>query len=184
MLQWSISAANNFGALYPAVTSGPGVTYVSSYMPPAVLKVTPSVATLNTRGGVSASPAHTRCACRGDSRVFLDGIMSVFPCLQDTVVLTGTNFGPSTEADNQLRVSFTHAVPDALSLTFIGIRCAVTASHVNITCTTPAGIGALLVWTAFVDGQASYTPGATGTLPVGISSADIATTYSRPWVRR
>jgi hypothetical protein len=57
VLQWSISAANNFGALYPAVTSGPSASYVSSYMPPAVLKVTPSVTTLNTRGGVSCCPA-------------------------------------------------------------------------------------------------------------------------------
>jgi hypothetical protein len=102
---------------------------------------------------------------------------------QDTVVLTGTNFGPSTEADNRLYVTFTHTAPDASTLTFIGVRCAVTTSHVNVTCTTPAGIGASLVWTAFVDGQASYTPGTTDTLPVGVTVADIATTYTRPWVR-
>jgi hypothetical protein len=180
VLQWSISAANNFGALYPAVTSGPGASYVSSYMPPAVLKVTPSVTTLNTRGGVSARSI--TCMLQLGTSVFtyrsscFDG--------QDTVVLTGTNFGPSTEADNLLHVSFTHAAPDALSLTFVGIRCAVTTSHVNITCTTPAGIGASLVWTAFVDGQASYKPGTTDTLPVGVTVADIATMYTRPWVRQ
>ena len=97
--------------------------------------------------------------------------------------MTGTNFGPSTEADNRLYVTFTHTAPDASTLTFIGVHCAVTTSHVNVTCTTPAGIGASLVWTAFVDGQASYTPGTTDTLPVGVTVADIATTYTRPWVR-
>jgi hypothetical protein len=99
-------------------------------------------------------------------------------------VLTGTNFGPSTESDNKLHVSFTHAEPDGLSLTFIGVRCVVTTPHVNITCMTPAGIGALLVWTVFVDGQASYTPGTPDSLPPGVSVSDIATTYTRPRVRQ
>jgi hypothetical protein len=103
--------------------------------------------------------------------------------LQDTVVLLGTNFGPSTEADNRLSVTFTHAQPDESSLTFVGVNCAVTASHVNITCTSPIGIGAGLVWTALVDGQASYTPGTSDVLPAGVSVGDVSTSYTRPWVR-
>ena len=106
-----------------------------------------------------------------------------FVCaVQDTVVILGTNFGPSIEPDNRLSVTFTHAQPDSSSLMFIGINCYVAVSHVNITCTSPAGIGAGLVWTASVDGQASYTPGSGAALPAGVGVTNISTTYSRPWV--
>ena len=99
------------------------------------------------------------------------------------MVLIATNFGPSTEADNRLIVTFTHAQPDGSSLTFVGVNCFVAVSHVNITCTSPIGIGAGLVWTAFVDGQASYTPGTSDVLPTGVSVGDVSTAYTRPWVR-
>ena len=97
-------------------------------------------------GAVRADPEHSRrgtwlrlgkCAGRPSFQCPLYQLTFAFRrcVVQETVVLLGTNFGPSTEADNRLSVTFTHAQPDGSSLTFVGVNCYVAISHVNITCT-------------------------------------------------
>ena len=102
---------------------------------------------------------------------------------QDTVNISGADFGPSTEPDNRLVVTFTHAVPKPNSLVFTATGCRVTVNHVSITCTTPAGVGSAQAWTVSMDGLSSYAPGKNATLPPGVAVASISTSYTTPLVR-
>ncbi len=100
------------------------------------------------------------------------------------VYLSGSNFGPTTEADNQLAVTFTHASPKPNSIRFDAVDCYVLTSHVNISCRTPPGFGRDHVWTVTVDGQTSFAPSnASDAAPPPVPVSQLQTSYSVPKVR-
>jgi hypothetical protein len=79
-----------------------------------------------------------------------------------TVLLEGIGFGPAIAA-NLVATYFQTAegagVDGALNdgtlrnMRYKALNCTVTADHVNMSCTTPPGVGAYHIWSAYVGGQ-------------------------------
>jgi hypothetical protein len=103
--------------------------------------------------------------------------------VQEAVFIAGTDFGPASEVDNLLSVTFTHATPKPDSLVYVATSCAVNVSHVGILCTTPPGVGAGHVWTVHLGGQSSYASGGAAPPPAGVPISSVSTSYRAPLVR-
>ncbi len=83
----------------------------------------------------------------------------------------------------QLRVTFVHSDPKPDSIVFEAVACAVTTSHMTITCRSPPGVGSLHVWSVWIDGQGSYNPLSIPRVVAPATLAAIQTSYTIPKVR-